>query len=70
MNPYSKLARGGTNIKIKHPFSHGRPKGVNPVMTTNTVTASTKGDPQLHVEGKKRKSSQNHSHKEKRFNSA
>ena len=30
----------------------GGPKRVNPTMTTNTVTATRKGDPQHYVEGK------------------
>ena len=39
--------------KLQRPFSRGGPKRGNPIMTTSTVTARRKGDPQHYVEGKK-----------------
>ena len=33
-------------VKLQQPFSRGGPKRGNPTMTTSTVTAKRKGDPQ------------------------
>ena len=49
-------ARGikkGSPRKKTPPFSRGGPKRGNPTMTTSTITARRKGDPQHYVEGKK-----------------
>ena len=48
-------ARGlkkGSARKLQPPFSRGGPKRGNPTMTTSTITARRKGDPQHYVEGK------------------
>ena len=39
-------------IFLKLPFSHGGPPKRKPTMTTNTIMARKKGDPQHYVEGK------------------
>ena len=39
-------------LKLQQPFSRGAPKRGNPTMTTSTVTARRKGDPQHYVEWK------------------
>ena len=49
-------ARGlkkGSSRKLQQPFSRGGSKRGDPTMTTSTITASWKGDPQHYVEGKR-----------------
>ena len=42
----------GSARKVQPPFFRGGPERVNPTMTTSTVTARKKGDPEHYVEGK------------------
>ena len=45
----------GSARKLHRLFSRGGPKRRNPTMTTSTITAGRKGDPQHYVEGKCKK---------------
>ena len=51
-DPYLKLTTGGVLKKTTAAVSPRGPKRGNPSMTTSTVTARRKGDPQHKVEGK------------------
>jgi hypothetical protein len=45
--PYEKMRKNENEMrKLQRPFSPGGPKRGNPTMTTSTVTARRKGDPQ------------------------
>ena len=46
--------RDGSTLHRQWPFSQGGPKKGNPVRTTNTVTASRKGEPQHMLREKKK----------------
>ena len=51
VKPLFRYCLKGSFYKIIAAVSPGGPKSGNPIMTTTTVTARRKGDPQHHVEG-------------------
>ena len=52
LNLFQVLSKGSLFKECNVRFPKGGPKRGNPTMTTNTVIANRKGDPQQYVEGK------------------